>query len=100
MSDGLRNFLIYSSFAVIVPFLAAIIRFKKLGYPLRYLAILIFFDFLTEATSHILFFFQLNDQFLWPIFIPIEFALLAWLYRFELRNMIVGRAIPLLIILF
>jgi len=100
MHSALQNFLIYSSFAVIVPFFAGIIRFRKLEQPLRYLAILIFFDFATEAAGHVLFFLKLSNQFLWPIFIPIEFGLLAWIYRYELRGMIVNRLIPLLIILF
>jgi hypothetical protein len=100
MRNALQNFLIYSSFVVIAPFLAAIIRFKKLEYPLRYLAILIFFDFFTEAAGHVLFFFKMNNHFLWPVFIPIEFGLLGWIYRLELRQMIIARLIPLLIVFF
>jgi hypothetical protein len=100
MHTGLQTFLIYSSFAVIIPFAASALRISKLQQPLRYLAILIFFDFLSEVIIHTCFFLKINNNFLWPIFISIEFGLLSWIYKKELQPTLVARAITYLIPVF
>ncbi|MBS7564773.1 hypothetical protein KHS38_10185 [Mucilaginibacter sp. Bleaf8] len=100
MNGVWQTFLIYSSVVVVVPFSAAIIQYKKMEQAWRSLAILIFFDFFTEAIGHILYFLKISNHFLWPIFIPVEFALLTWIYKFELKKMTVARLMPFVTLLF
>lgn len=100
MHNALQIFLIYSSFTVIIPFVAAVWRFSKIQPLLQYLAVLIFFDFLTEVISHVCFFLKINNNFLWPIFISIEFGLLSLVYRSALQPMFVTRIIAYVIPLF
>jgi len=100
MDSLLQNFLIYSFLAGLVPFSAAIFRYKKLQQPLKYLAILIFFDFGTEVITHIYFFLKSSNQFLWPAFIVIEFSLIMWIYRQQLLPMLIAKITPLLIPVF
>lgn len=100
MNGASQTFLIYSSVVVIVPFLFAVMRFKKMEHAWRSLALLIFFDFLVEAISHVLYFLQISNHFLWPIFILIEFTLLARIYKSEFKKMAIGRFIPIVTLLF
>lgn len=100
MNSAFQTFLIYSSVVVIVPFLVAVIRFKKMDQAWRSLALLIFFDFLVEAIGHILYFLKISNHFLWPIFILIEFTLLARIYKSEFKKMAVSRFIPIVTLLF
>jgi multisubunit Na+/H+ antiporter MnhB subunit len=100
MNGVSQTFLIYSSFVVIVPFLVAVVRFKKMDQVWRALALLIFFDFLAEAIGHVLYFLKISNHFLWPIFITIEFTLLARIYQSEFRKMAIGRFIPIVTLLF
>lgn len=100
MDGASQTFLIYSSFLVIVPFLIALIRFKKMEQIWRSLALLIFFDFSVEAIGHVLYFLKISNHFLWPVFIPVEFALLARIYQSEFKKMAIGRFIPIVTILF
>jgi len=100
MNSAFQTFLIYSSVVVIVPFLVAVIRFKKMDQAWRSLALLIFFDFLVEAVGHVLYFMKISNHFLWPIFILIEFTLLARIYKTEFKKMAISRFIPIVTLLF
>jgi hypothetical protein len=101
MHDGIQFFLIYSSFVVIIPFIAAILNYNKFRQSWqRYLTALIVCDFLTELVGHICFFLKINNNFLWPIFIPVEFGLLTTIYKYALYPLPLTRLLPYLIIIF
>lgn len=100
MNSAFQTFLIYSSVVVIVPLLAAVMRFKKMDQAWRSLALLIFVDFLVEAIGHVLYFLKISNHFLWPIFILIEFTLLARIYKTEFKKMAISRFIPVVTLLF
>jgi hypothetical protein len=95
-----KYFLICSGFTVLIPVSITIVRLNMMVWKWRFLAILIFIDFLAEVIGHILYFLKISNHFLWPVFIPVEFCLILWIYKSELDIMGIGRTVPLLTILF
>ncbi|GAA4386578.1 hypothetical protein [Hymenobacter koreensis] len=55
-------------------------RFRHLPQTGRVLTALVWFALATEVVSRVCWFLKINNLFLWPIYMSVEFALLVWLY--------------------
>lgn len=70
---------------VVLATIIALLQYRQLSRPLQYLCWLIFFSALTEGISRLLWLQAINNLFLWPLYIAVEFVLLAAMYRLVLR---------------
>lgn len=103
---GIKTFIMSLSidriimYAVMIPETIAVVvgglRLSKLQPPLRYLWILVLFGFMTDLLSRILILLRLGNLFLSVIYIPVEFGLLATMYRHELSDSRTAKIIPFL----
>jgi hypothetical protein len=91
MHSFLKLFFVYSAIVVLIPVIAGIMRFKKLEHPIQYLAILVFADFSAEVITHIFYLLKLNNHFVWPFFISIEYGLIVWIYCFSLKPVLLAK---------
>ena len=96
----LQTLIFLAFIPVVLSAIAGLIRFKKLEPPLHILFWLIIVAVVTEVVSRVLWVQKISNLFLWPMYISAEFALIAWLYRYELKKMFLAKIIPVLAISF
>ena len=82
-----------------IAMITGFLRYRKLERPLQLLLWLVVFGFMTDLLSRILWYYRINNLFLIILYIPVEFALLASIYRYELKGTRMARVIPWLIML-
>jgi hypothetical protein len=101
MGTSAQKIVIFLAFLPVV-FAAgvAVVRFKQLAAPLRYLGCLVFFSLLIEIGSRILWLYKVSNLFLLPLYTIVEFGLIAWVYWLALRQYAVARWIPRLLVSF
>lgn len=99
MSTSTQKIVIFLAFLpVLLATIVAIVRFKKLEAPLRFLCFLVFFSLTTELVSRILWIYKIPNLFLLPMYTTVEFSLIAWVYHLALRQYTFGRWIPRLLV--
>lgn len=67
------------------------LRVKQTTPTLKSLCFLIFFTFLTELVTRVLWFYKIPNLFIWPVYMAIEFGILVWMYSTALENVLLIR---------
>ena len=92
MSDSLQTIILDASFLpVVVAGSVGLVRFRQLEAPVRYLAVLVFFELFIEVLSRILIARHRSNLFLTPIDTLVEFGLLTLMYRRALHPLGISR---------
>lgn len=89
-----------SSASILIPASLSIILFKRQAPPLKYLSILLFIGVFVELFARILLSYKASNLPLLHLYIPIEFALLGWMYQLYLHRLYPRYIIPLIIVIF
>lgn len=89
----MRFFALFSSFLILLPTLLGIILFKKLQQHFQVLTIYLLIFSLVETISYILASKGIYTLFLMHVFLPLELALLSWVFKVYMENKIFHRFI-------
>lgn len=92
--------LLYSPLAVLLPLVAALLRFKKFGPELRVLTYHLVMVTIMSAVSATMWFMHKNNLPLLHIYTILEFGMIAWFYKVVLRGWVSDRLFAVLIPLF
>lgn len=86
--------------AVVLPLGMAVYRFKELRPPQRFLFYYLIFSGVSDAVGVYTAMHRMNNLWLLHTYTAIETILLLWFYRLILRNAIIRRVIPYLMVFF
>ena len=90
----------FSTVTLIVAGVIGVVRYRRLGRPMRYLVVLTLLALVVTAMAMWLQRQHRPNLFLAPIDTAIEFTLLALMYRLSLRELAISRLIPALVAVF
>lgn len=89
-----------SSASILIPTLLAILTLNNQKQPLKYLTLLLVFTTVIEGLARILIIYKYPNLPLLHVYIPIQFALLAWMYQLYLYKIYPRYLIPIVILVF
>lgn len=97
--EAIQHFILeFAIVPVIGAALTGLLRYRKLVLMQRYLLLLTLLALLVEVVSRTLMYYKRPNLFLAPIDTVLEFVLLAFIYRHELRPGVISRIIPVLLL--